>query len=202
MEQEALKIVVFDLNGTFYRRSSSLNFYKFICRKKPRRLRFILEVGYYSLLKKLKQIDHTEFKENFFNYLNAFPPALVKEYAKEFWKKEFPEKFHKELMHRFNDLKQQDVLLLCATGGLELYVAPLFDLYEIDGFVGTKVKYDGHTYVVDGVACKGKEKIERLEDFLNNKPYRIIEAYSNSKEEILERAEKAFYIKNGKITMY
>lgn len=197
-----MKVVVFDLNGTFYKKSSSLSFYKFICKKKPGRLRFLLEMGFYSFLKKLQQIDQTKYKENFFNYLNGFPPSLVEKYAGEFWKQEFSKNFNKELMRRFDEVKQQKMLLFCATGGLELYVAPLFELYEVDGFAGTKVKYDGHTYLADGLACKGEEKIVRLEEFLNGKPYRIVEAYSNSKEEILDRAEKAFYINNGKITSY
>lgn len=202
MEQEVVKVVVFDLNGTFYNKSSSLSFYKFICRKRPWRFRFFLEIGYYSLLKKLQQIDQTKYKENFFNYLNAFPPSLVSEYAGEFWRQEFPENFNKDLIRRFEKAQRRKMLLFCATGGLELYVEPLFKLYKVDGLAGTKVRYDGHTYIVDGVACKGEEKIARLEKYLKGKPYRIIEAYSNSREEILDKAEKAFLIKNGQITPY
>ncbi|GAB3816429.1 hypothetical protein GCM10028895_11620 [Pontibacter rugosus] len=119
-----------------------------------------------------------------------------------FWQQEYPRQFNKELIQRFDALKKQGVVLFCATGGLELYVKPLFDLYTINAFAGTKVYYEGHTYVVDGLACKHEEKIRRLEEYLAGKPFRIIEAYSDSKEEILDHAEKAFLIDDGVLTPY
>lgn len=201
-EKEAVKVVVFDLNGTFYNKSSKDEFFRFICTKRPGRLRYFLSIGYYYLRKKLNTIRKTEFKENFFNYLDDFPPTQVEEFAMEFWQKEFPENFHEILMKRFNEFRREGILVICATGGIELYVKPLFELYEVDGFVGTQARYDGHTYKIIGTACKGEEKIYRLEKFLDHKPYRIIEAYSDSKEEILDKAEKAFLLDNGKIKPY
>lgn len=201
-EKEAVELVVFDLNGTFYNKSSKDEFFRFICTKKPGRIRYLVEIGYYYLRKKLNTIRRTEFKENFFNYLDGFPPARVEEFAKEFWEKEYPENFHKVLFQRFKDLRKEGVLVFCATGGIELYVKPLFDLYQIDGLVGTQANYDGQTYKVEGKACKGGEKISRLKKLLNNRPFRIIEAYSDSKEEILDMAEKAFLLKDGEITPY
>lgn len=198
-KKDAVKVVVFDLNGTFYNKSSKDEFFRFICSKKPGRLRYVITIGYYYLRKKLNTIRRTEFKENFFNYLDGFPPSQVEKYAKEFWAREFPDNFHKTLFQRFKELRKDNVLVVCATGGIELYVKPLFDLYEIDGLVGTQAHYDGHTYKVEGKACKGEEKLVRLGKLLKNQPYRIIEAYSDSKEEILEKAEKAYLLDNGEI---
>lgn len=197
-----IKVVVFDLNGTFYNESSKDEFYRFIYKKRPKQIKHAAEMYYYKLLKKINMIRETEFKENFFNYLDEFPPAQVEAYAKEFWEQEYPKNFNKELMRKFDKFKESGELLFCATGGLELYVKPLFDLYEIDAFAGTRVEYTGNTYKVQGLACKGEEKIARLEEYLEGKPYKIVEAYSDSKEEILDRAEKAFLIEDGKISSY
>lgn len=203
-EEKVIEVVIFDLNGTFYNKSSKEEFYKYILSKKPGRIKYAVEMAYYNLRKKLNKINETEFKENFFNYLDKFPPAQVKEYARGYWKQEFPDNFNKELIEKFRFYKEQKgVVLFCATGGLELYVKPLFDLFPIDGLAGTQVKYTGKTYVVEGLACKEEEKLDRLSKFLNGKPYRIIEAYSDSKEEILKRAEKAFLVDDdGKIEPY
>lgn len=203
MEQdEVVKVVVFDLNGTFYNKSSKEEFYKFILKQRPNRFKYVFEMSYYYLQMKLNRIRQTEFKENFFNYLDGLPPSKVEAYAKDFWAREFPEEFNKELKKIFDDVKQSDTLLICATGGFELYVKPLFDIYEIDGLVGTKVEYDGQTYKVIGEACKDEEKIIRIEQLLNGKPYRIVEAYSDSKEAILDKADRAFYIKDKAILPY
>ena len=150
----------------------------------------------------MHQIRQTEFKENFFNYLDNLPPDKVKEYATEFWEKEYPENFNQEIKAKLDKLKEQGVQIFCATGGLELYVEPLFEQYKVDGFFGTKANYTANTYLVDGKACKAEEKIARLDQYFKGKKYRIIEAYSDDKEEILDEADKAWLVKNGKIEPY
>jgi HAD superfamily phosphoserine phosphatase-like hydrolase len=201
-QEEIIKVVVFDLNGTFYNKSSKEEFYKFILKKRPNRFRYVFEMSYYYLKMKVNRIRQTEFKENFFNYLDWLPPAKVEEYAREFWAQEFPNEFNKELKKIFDDIKQSDTLLICATGGFELYVKPLFDIYKVDGLVGTIVKYEDDTYKLVGEACKEEEKIRRLDQLLKGKTYKIVEAYSDSKEVILDKAERAFYIKDKAILPY
>lgn len=201
-ERKPVEIVVFDLNGTFYNKSSKEEFYKFILKKNPNRLKYVWEMSYYYLQLKLNRIKQTEFKENFFNYLDGIPPAEVEQYSKEFWKEDFPKEFNEELIETFNRFKEKKVPVICATGGFELYVKSLFDIYKIDGLIGTRVNYTGGTYEVIGKACKGDEKIKRLEELFEGRPFKIIEAYSDSKEEILDRAERAFLVNDGKITPY
>ena len=61
-EQE-IKIAVFDLNKTFYNKSSKDEFFKFISTKKPHKVAYYLQMLYYKLLLKMHQIWQTEFKE-------------------------------------------------------------------------------------------------------------------------------------------
>ncbi|RDV14260.1 haloacid dehalogenase-like hydrolase [Pontibacter diazotrophicus] len=197
-----IKVAVFDLNGTFYNKSSKDEFYKFILTKSPQRLHYYFQMLYYKALKELHQIRKTEFKENFFNYLDNLSPEQVEAYAKEFWEEEYPVNFNKELKSRFDQLKKEGVHIYCATGGLELYVKPLFEKYAIDGFAGTRVHYENSTYKVIGEACKDDEKIKRLDAHFKGKPYRVVEAYSDSKEPILDKADKAYLIKDDKIVPY
>ncbi|MCJ8164192.1 haloacid dehalogenase-like hydrolase [Pontibacter sp. E15-1] len=197
-----LKVIVFDLNKTFYNKSSKDKFFEFICTKRPKRIRYFLEMTYYKLLRNLHRIRKTEFKENFFNYLDDLTPAQVEEYATEFWNNEYPGQFNQTLKNHFDQKKKQGFRIFCATGGLELYVAPLFKLYPIDGFAGTQVRYDSHTYKVIGKACKDEEKIERLKQHFKGDDFEVVEAYSDSKEAILDIATKAFLLKDGKIEPY
>lgn len=200
--EEEIKIAVFDLNKTFYNKSSKDEFFKFVSAKKPHKLAYYFQILYYKLLLKMHQIRQTEFKENFFNYLDNIPPVQVAAYAKEFWEQEYPDNFNMEIKRRLDKLKKEGVQVFCATGGLEVYVAPLFEMYPIDGFFGTKANYVDNTYLVDGRACKAEEKIARLNEHFNGRPYRIIEAYSDSKEEILDEADKAYLVKDDKIEPY
>ncbi|MBC5775297.1 HAD-IB family phosphatase [Pontibacter sp. KCTC 32443] len=200
--EEEVRIAVFDLNKTFYNKSSKDEFFKFISAKKPHKVAYYFQMLYYKMLLKMHQIRQTEFKENFFNYLDNLPPDQVKTYAKEFWEQEYPDNFNKEVKDRLDKLKKDGVQIFCATGGLELYVEPLFDLYKIDGFFGTKANYTDGTYLVDGKACKAEEKIARLDEHFKGRKYKIVEAYSDDKEEILDEAEKAWLVKDGELKPY
>ena len=197
-----VRVAVFDLNGTLYNETSKDEFYKFILKKKPQKIGAIVGMTYYQVLAKLHQVGQTEFKENFFNYLDDIPPQQVTAYAEEYWQQEYPKHFNQEIMDRLAALKQEGVELFCATGGLELYVAPLFKLYPVDGFAGTRVRYDGHTYLVEGDACKADEKLRRIAQHYGDRPFRIVEAYSDSKEDILDKADKAFLVKDEKLIPY
>ena len=130
-----IKVVVFDLNQTFYNKSSKEEFYKFICTKRPKRIRFFFEMLYFSLLKKLNLIRQTEFKENFFNYLDGLPPEKVEAYAEEFWRQEYPKNFNPEIKKRLEKARSEGQEIFCATGALEVYVKPLFRLFPVDGTV-------------------------------------------------------------------
>ncbi|OKL40427.1 HAD-IB family phosphatase [Pontibacter flavimaris] len=200
---EEIKLIVFDLNGTFYNKSSKDEFYKFVVSKRPKRIKYIFEMAYFKLLKKLNRMRQTEFKENFFNYLDKLPPEQVEKLAKEFWEQEYPENFNKELRQHFEKMRKEGVQLFCATGGLELYVKPLFRHFPVDGFAGTEVKYEGSTYKVVGEACKEEEKLRRIASHYRPRKFRIVEAYSDSKEAILKEAEKAFLVDDdGKLSPY
>ncbi|SIQ49745.1 HAD family hydrolase [Pontibacter lucknowensis] len=199
-QQNEIKVVVFDLNGTFYNKSSKEEFFKFISKKKPHKLAYYFQMIYYKVLLKLHQIRMTEFKENFFNYLDNIPPKQVEQYAREFWQQEFPDEFNEEIKAKLDRYKKEGIQVICATGALEVYVKPLFELYPVDLFFGTQTRYNGETYIVEGKACKDEEKIKRLDKHFNGKPYRIVEAYSDNKENILDEADRAWLVKDdGKL---
>jgi HAD superfamily phosphoserine phosphatase-like hydrolase len=202
-KRNEIKVVIFDLNGTFYNKSSKEEFFKFISKKKPHKLAYYFQMVYYTALLKINQIRMTEFKENFFNYLDNIPPKQVEQYAREFWEDEYPNEFNEEIKAKLDRYKKEGVQVICATGALEVYVKPLFDLYPVDLFFGTQTKYNGETYLVEGKACKDEEKIKRLDKHFKGKSYTIVAAFSDSKEDILDHAEKAWLVKDdGELEPY
>jgi len=196
---EKTRVIVIDLNQTFYQKSSKEEFYKFICTKRPKRIGFFFEMLYFKFLLKVNLIRQTEFKENFFNYLNNLPPEKVETYAEEFWRQEYPQNFNQELKQRLEKAKHEGVEIFCATGALEIYVKPLFRLFAVNGFAGTRTEYTGTTYKVIGEACKGEEKVKRVQQHYQGRDFIITEGYSDRKEELFEITEKPFLVKDGKI---
>ncbi|MEK6480224.1 HAD family hydrolase [Catalinimonas sp. 4WD22] len=193
-DQNHSRVAVFDINGTLYRKSSKEEFFKYICFKKGYKLLNIFQLIIFKIIGKARLINQTEFKENFFNYLDNLSPKVVARFAKEYWYIEFPQHFNEKLMNRVEELKREGIKVICISGGLDVYMRPLFERLKVDHHFYTKTKYVENTYKIDGEACKGEEKIRCLDKQFGNNNYTIVEAYSDDPEVILDHAEKAFLI--------
>ncbi|AHM60990.1 HAD family hydrolase [Flammeovirgaceae bacterium 311] len=203
MAQEPIKVAVFDLNKTVYRKSSKDEFFKFICYKKNYKLLNILQISLYGLMSKLKLLNKTDFKENFFKYLNGLPPEQVQKYARQFWEIEWDDHFNEPLLQRIKELREQGVQIIFITGGYDVYVAPLFKKHlKVDAWMATQTRYENGHYKINGKALKDQEKVRRLEEHFNGKPFRLIETYSDSEEDLFHIADKAYLMKDGKPVPY
>lgn len=200
MTKPIKKLAVFDLNQTVYLKSSKEEFFKFICYRRNYRMLLLLEISFYKLIGKLRLLNKTQFKENFFNYLDGLPPEKVAEYASEFWKIEYPKHFNKKLIERIRQLRKEGITIVFMTGGIHVYVAPLFEQIPLaDIWMATEVCYENGTYNIIGKALKDKEKTRRLKSYFANQPFQVIEAYSDEDEDVLYLADKAFLLDDGKI---
>lgn len=186
------RVVVYDLNATLYRKSSKDEFYKFICYKKGYKLLHLFQLAWYKSLGKLHLISKTHFKENFYNYLQNLPPEKVERYAGEFWNMEFPYKFRKEMISDIENFEKEGIDVYIITGGFEIYTKYLEKLLPVK-VLGTRTEYKDGNYEVIGNACNDEEKIRRLKEEVSGE-FRLLEAYSDDKEEILSLAEKAYFI--------
>ncbi|MGB3852749.1 MAG: HAD family hydrolase [Tunicatimonas sp.] len=197
---ESLKIAVFDINGTLYHKTSKEEFFRFVCFRNSYKIADIYHLLLFKTLGSLRLVNQTQFKENFFNYLDDLPPDQVKQYAAEYWSIEYPTYFNETLLERVEELRKEGVQIYCISGGLDVYMDPLYELFPVDGHLSTRVRYEKDTYKIVGKACKEEEKIRRLEEHLDGQPYEIVEAYSDDQEAILKEAKQAYLVReDGKI---
>ncbi|MFP4094922.1 MAG: HAD family hydrolase [Cyclobacteriaceae bacterium] len=126
-DQQAHKVAVFDINGTLYNKSSKEEFFKYVCFKNGYKLLDIYHVIVYKILGKARLVNQTEFKENFFNYLDHLNPETVDKYAREYWSIEYPQYCNEQLMKRVEKLCGQGTQIVCISGGLDVYLAPLLN---------------------------------------------------------------------------
>lgn len=186
------KVVVYDLNKTLYEKSSKDEFYKFICYKRGYKLMHLFQLQWLKMMGGMKIISKTFFKENFYNYLKNFPPEQVHRYSKEFWDMEFPDKFRKQMLEDIRNFNENDIAVYIITGGFEVYTKYLEELLPLK-VLGTRTEFKDGNYEVVGKACNDQEKVRRLREEVEGE-FVLLEAYSDDKEEILDLAEKAFFI--------
>ena len=78
-----MKLTVYDFDGTIYDGDSSINFIKFLIRKKKTLIFKLPKMLLYLIKYKLKLISKEEMKECFFSVLNKF--NNIDDLIKEFW---------------------------------------------------------------------------------------------------------------------
>ncbi|SDK77147.1 Phosphoserine phosphatase [Catalinimonas alkaloidigena] len=187
-------IAVFDLNQALYRKSSKEEFYKFICFKHETKLFNLVRQRLAGLAHRLGLMGQTEFKENFFRYLDGLPPEKVAEYAREFWHIEYPKHFNAPLLTRLRELQRLGIDVWISSGAFEVYLLPLGEYLDITGLFGTRVAYRNGKYQVVGQANKDGEKIRRFDGHYGSGQYRIVEAYSDGDASLLAKADKGYTV--------
>lgn len=71
----------------------------------------------------------------------------------------------------------------------------------MDKYISTKTVYKNGTYKVVGESCDDAYKLVMIREVFGA-DVRIVEAYSDEEEPMMDVAEKAFLVKDGKIQPY
>lgn len=191
-----LRIVVYDLNQTLYRKSSKNEFFRFISSKEQKKTLKLLKMLPVSLVYSMKLLNKTTFKQHFYSYLDGIPPEEMENLAREFWSQEYPEHFRKSLLGDIQKLRLEGINVYIITGAYEVYTKYLENLLPVK-VIGTRTKYENGKYVIQGKACNDAEKVRRLREEIND-DFQVLKAYSDDDEEILYEAEKGYYLSNSK----
>lgn len=194
-------IAVFDLNETLYSKPSKDEFFKFVCFRKSHKIWNAIQIFWWYFLKNNGLISETTFKENFFNYLDGIHPDKVAEYARDFWRMEFPKHFNASVLAEVERLKSYGIKCCICSGAMAVYMNPLKEFLPMDRYISTKTVYKGGTYKIVGRSCDDEHKLTMIREVYGN-DVRILEAYSDQAEPIMNEAEQAFLVKNGNIVPY
>ena len=191
------RVAVFDLNQTLYIPSSKESFYHFLLSKQRSSKIYLVYLRLIKFLGKLRLLSITTFKEDFYRYLDDIPPDELHTLASQFWQQEFPNQFRSDLIKRIRALQDEGVEVLIITGSLDVYTRAVAQVLPIETVISTRSIYIDGKYDIQGIACKGSEKIRRLEEHLGYEPYTVVEAYSDEREAILKIAECGYLIQEG-----
>lgn len=188
-----MKLNVYDFDGTIYDGDSTVDFLKFLIKKKKSLIRFIPKFIINYVQYKLKLITKEKLKESFysiFKYFNNIDDLIV-----EFWSiNEFKIKdFFKNKKTHYNDI--------IATASPEFLIEPIAKKYKVKQLFGSKVnKKTGKYY---GLNCHGKEKIKRIKKILPDAIiYKMYSDDSIADGPLLELAQKSYIVKGDEIVPY
>lgn len=179
---------VYDFDGTIYQGDSTVDFTRFVFRKKPGTVRYIPRQIKGFVLYGLKKIEKTQMKQQFFTFLqNIDAPSMVNAFWKEHAQQIFP---------WYLDQRKDDDVIISAS--------PFFLLQPICMQLGIRhliaSEVDARTGVFVRPNCHGTEKVIRFRELFPEE--QIDEFYSDtfSDAPMAGLARKAFLVRNGRIT--
>ena len=189
------KIVVYDFDKTIYNGETSTDFMLFFLKRNPKYIIRICNV-LYSLFYYKKDLKKS--KEIFFRILNGVNIEFLKEEINEFWKVKKDKIFswvYDEILE--NKKVADELVLISATPSifLEKISKELgFDKLLATEFENTNKLFDSK---IKGANCKGEEKVNRLNEYINN--YTILKFYSDSMSDkpLFDLADEKIFINKG-----
>lgn len=189
------KIIVYDFDKTIYNGETSTDFMLFFLKRNPKYIMRLCNV-LYSLFYYKKDLKKS--KEIFFRILNGVNIEFLKEEINEFWKVKKDKIFswvYDEILE--NKKVSDELILISATPSifLEKISKELgFDKLLATEFENTNKLFDSK---IKGSNCKGKEKVNRLNEYIDN--YTILKFYSDSMSDkpLFDLADEKIFINKG-----
>lgn len=188
-------IIVYDFDKTIYNGETSTDFMLFFLKRNPKYIMRLCNV-LYSLFYYKKDLKKS--KEIFFRILNGVNIEFLKEEINEFWKVKKDKIFfwvYNEILE--NKKVSDELILISATPSifLEKISKELgFDKLLATEFENTNKLFDSK---INGANCKGKEKVNRLNEYIDN--YTILKFYSDSMSDkpLFDLANEKIFINKG-----
>ncbi len=197
------KIAVFDFDGTLTCKDTFLEFIRFSCGSWKFYKGFLLYSPLLFLMK-LHLYPNWKAKEIVFSYFfKGWKYTEFVELSNEFAYKVEKIKRDAVVAKLKEHIKNGDTVYVISAS-VEEWVRPWCENYRVNGVIGTKIEVDQKGLVVGKFQtknCYGREKINRLLEVEPSREKYSLYVYGDSRgdKEILEFADKGFYIKSNLI---
>ena len=178
---------VYDFDKTIYDGDSTVDFYMYCLRKKPKILKYLPGQLVAFFMYFIKAYEKTEMKERFYKFLQGIDDVDV--LLEEFWAKSF-----KNIKSWYLESKKDDDVIISASPEFLLKI-PCEKLNV--KIMASRVSEKTGKY--DGVNCHGKEKVRRFYDAFPDGE--ILKFYSDSYSDtpLARLAERSYLVKGDKL---
>ena len=183
-----MKQNVYDFDKTIYCGDSTLDFFWFSLRRYPQVIVILPHFAFSLTLYLFGKCSKEDVKESFYRFLRYIPDVSTE--VELFWQKKECRLFSWYLLQ-----KQGNDIIISASPAFLLN--PICEKLDVE-LIASNVNMNTGLYT--GLNCYGEEKKRRL---LALYPNFIIDCFysdSNSDKPLAELAEKAYFVKNNRVT--
>ena len=185
------RINLFDFDETIYDGDSTVDFFKFIFKKKPITILWLFVMLIFVILYGIRVISKTAMKQVFYKIFTFVD--INDELLEEFWND-----YEKNIKKFYIDRDHSNDIVISASP--EFLLKPICKRLGVKELMASRV--DPKTGKYEGINCHDVEKVRRLNEKYSD--YKVIESFSDSLKSdrpILELAEKAYLVKGNELIL-
>lgn len=176
------KVAIFDFDKTIIRKDSMFLFVWYGIKKRPMTMIHSVRIIWNTLLYKLKLMKVEHVKSSYFYAIRFMKESDLE----QFYDTMLSPYFYQEALSELKKNKQDGYHNIIVTASPHAYVKYMSNLPFVDEVIGTElIRQDGqYTSDIQGLNCKGDEKVVRINSYLQEAGYLIdydhSRAYSDS----------------------
>lgn len=196
------KLAIFDVDYTLTKKETLMELFKYVVKKNKKKGIYIPRALFSGLMFVIGAYDEKKVKETFLKFLDATEEAEFRELIKDYYENRLSKILYQDGIDMLRKLKGEgyDVYLISASP--EFYLMELYAIKEVDMIIGTKFSFKEGKFArrMEGLNCKGEEKVRRLKEYLkeNNIDVDFEESYmfsdSLSDKPLLDLVGKPYLI--------
>lgn len=169
------KLAIFDVDYTITRRETLRELYKYSLKENKKNLIYVPRALFSGLLYILKIYDEKRVKESFLKFIENMSENDLEGFTKRFYEKRFKNILYNDSLEMMKKLKGEGYKIYLISASPEFYLKHLYEIKEVDKIIGTKfyMNEGKFTRKMDGLNCKGEEKVKRLKKFLEEEKIEV-----------------------------
>lgn len=162
------KLAIFDVDFTLTKKETLMELYKFVVFKNFKNIIFLPRALFSGLMYSIKVYDEKRVKESFLKFIDKIHEKDLDNLAKEYYSKVLKKILYKDAIDMIKKLKNEGCKIYLISASPEFYLKELYDIKEVDVIIGTKFRVENGFFAreMDGLNCKGEEKVRRLKEYL------------------------------------
>lgn len=162
------KLAIFDVDFTLTKKETLMELYKFVVFKNFKNIRFLPRALFSGLMYSIKVYDEKRVKESFLKFIDKIHEEDLDNLAKEYYSKVLKKILYKDAIDMIKKLKNEGCKIYLISASPEFYLKELYGIKEVDVIIGTKFRIENGFFArkMDGLNCKGEEKVRRLKEYL------------------------------------
>lgn len=174
------KLAIFDVDYTLTRKETLMELFKYSIKLDKGNLKYLPRAAYCGILYGVGVFNEKQVKQCFLKFIKGLSEKEVDKLADKFYEERLSKILYSDGINHLKKLKAEGYRVILISASPEFYMKKFYNIPEVDFIMGTRFSFneDKFACLMDGLNCKGEEKVVRLKKYLEENNIEV--DYENS----------------------